>query len=46
MYLFWFIPILSICLLVMYLFFRMVMREGGGGIRSRGRTLVDKDNDD
>ncbi len=42
MYLFWFVPLLLAIVIWIVFFYRAVVRQGGGGMKSEGRTLVDK----
>ncbi len=38
----WLIPALIILLIVLVIFFLVVKKRGGTGVRTEGRTLVDK----
>jgi hypothetical protein len=42
MYLFWFIPLLLAVVIGVWAFYNKVMKEGGRGVRTRGKVLVDK----
>lgn len=39
---FWLIPVLAIFALALLWFYLVVKSKGGSGLRSQGRTLVDK----
>jgi hypothetical protein len=39
---FWFIPFLLAALIGIWVFYHKVMREGGSGIRTTGRVLLNK----
>ncbi|HZV34635.1 MAG TPA: hypothetical protein VFB72_08700 [Verrucomicrobiae bacterium] len=39
---FWIIPLLLAVVIVVWAFYRKVMREGGDGVRRDGKVLVDK----
>jgi hypothetical protein len=40
--LFWLIPVLLAVVIGVWVFYRKVMKEGGSGVRSDGKVLVDK----
>jgi hypothetical protein len=42
----WLIPLLVVLALVLWGFYGAVKNQGGPGIRTEGRTLVDKPDDD
>ncbi len=42
----WLIPALILALLVLWGFYLVVRSTGGSGVRSEGRTLLDKPDDD
>lgn len=42
MYLFWLIPIVILAVVALFMFWRRVKTDEGGGHRTNGQTLVDK----
>lgn len=42
----WLIPLLVVLGLVLWSFYSVVKHQGGPGIRTEGRTLLDKPDDD
>ncbi|HET7624872.1 MAG TPA: hypothetical protein VFM25_06355 [Verrucomicrobiae bacterium] len=39
---FWLIPAIAIAIIILWSFYATVKNRGGSGIRSEGRTMVDK----
>lgn len=42
----WLLPLMALLTVVLWSFYALVKHEGGTGIRTEGRTLVDKPDDD
>ncbi len=42
----WFIPLLILLVIALSVFFISVRRSGGPGVRTDGRTVVDKSSDE
>lgn len=42
----WLFPLLVVLFLVLWIFYKVMKNRGGAGIRTEGRTLVDKPDDD
>lgn len=42
----WLIPLLLALVVVLWVFYGVIKRQGGSGLRTDGRTLVDKPDED
>jgi hypothetical protein len=42
----WLIPLLVALVVVLWSFYTLIKNQGGGGVRTEGRTLVDKPDDE
>lgn len=42
---FWLIPFVIVLIVLIWAFYRIVIRQGAGGVPSEGETLVDKTGD-
>lgn len=43
---YWLFPLIVLLLVVIWSFYAVIKRQGGPGVRSEGRTLVDKPDDE